>query len=390
MQVFKTYFKILQKQLVPILIYAGIFLFISIMITSNIRVENEKYKSSKVKTMVINKDGQSSLIDGFLEYLEKYADFVETEEDEDKIKDALFFRKAVYILTIPEGFTDQFLKSGEAKLTKQTVPDSIEAISIDNAIDNYFNMARVYRNQIQGIDYEQLNSYIEKNLEEETEVKFNVVTKDEVTYSNGYNMNFFNFLAYIMVSAFITGVSMVMFSFHGVDIRRRHSASPLTSRFMNIQLLFANLIFVMSYLLVFIIAAYILNRDRMININTLLTWLNAFVFSITALSISYLVGITVKSRKAIAAIATTLSLGLSFLSGIFVPQEYLGSAVLKVAGFTPTFWYVKANNAIGKITSFQWEETSDIFSYMAIQIGFAAAFISISLVVSKRKSQQAF
>jgi ABC-2 type transport system permease protein len=373
-----------------IIIYAVVFLSITIAITASIKVENESFKPSKVKIMVINKDGDSSLIDGFLKYLGKYASFVEPKDNEDDIKEALFFKEVQYVLTIPEGFKENFQNNEPVQLGKQIIPNSIEAIAIDNAVDNYFNMARVYLKDVPNIDYDKLNSYLEKNLAEETQVNLNVEVKDDVTYSNGYNMNFFNYLGYIIISAFITGVSLVMFFFQGIDIRRRHSASPITSRSMNMQLIFANMIFVFVYLLIFIIASYVLNRNRMINANTLLTWLNALVFSLTALSISYLVGIAVTSRKAIQAISTALSLSLAFIIGIFVPQEYLGAPVLRVASFTPTYWYVKANNEIFLIKSLKISEISHILGYMGIQLGFAAAIISIALVVSKRKRQQAF
>jgi ABC-2 type transport system permease protein len=73
---------------------------------------------------------------------------------------------------------------------------------------------------------------------------------------------------------------------------------------------------------------------------------------------------------------------------MFVPQEFLGSPVLKVASFTPVYWFVKANNAIETVTQASWSQLSGIASYMAIQLGFAAAIISVALVVSKRKRQQ--
>lgn len=390
MQVFRTYFKILKTQMVAILIYVGLFLGLTIMMSSSVQDEKEEFEPSKVKIMIVNRDGQSSFIEGFLEHIKEYVTLVETDEEEDARRDALFFRKVEYILTIPEGFTESFLAGEEVSLMKQSVPDSMKAVSVDSTIDNYFNMARVYLKHIPELNYDKLNAYVKENLKEETQVEFNIAIEDEVNHSNEYNKNYFNYLGYIAIAAFIIGVSMVMLSFHGVDIRRKHFASPLTGRSMNAQLIFANLLFVLAYLVVFVVAGYILNRNRMVNVNTILTWINAFVFSLTALSISYLVGITVKSRKAIAAIATALSLSLAFISGIFVPQEYLGASVLRVASFTPTYWYVKANDAIETISSFQWTEVSKVYGFMGIQLGFAAAIISIALVVSKRKRQQQF
>lgn len=390
MQVFSTYFKILKSQVVAILIYAGVFLFLTLAMTANAKLNNKTYETKKVSIMVVNEDGQSDLIDGFMKYLGTYANFVEPKEGEEAKKDALFYGKVQYILTIPSGFSKEYLNKGLVPLLKQTVPNSTEAMSIDNVVNNYFNMGKVYLKNVKDIEVKQLNTYISQNLKQETSVKLNVKIQNDVSFNNEFNEFYYNVLAYIMIAGFITSISMIMFSFNGVDIRRRHTASPLSSKRMNFQLIFANLIFVLVYVALFAVAGYLLNRCRMINLNTVLTWINAFVFAITALSISYLIGITVNNRKTIGALSTAISLSLSFISGIFVPQQYLGDAVINVAKFTPSYWYVKTNHVFAYITSINNKEIIQALGYMGIQLGFAAAFISIALVISKRKRQQAF
>jgi ABC-2 type transport system permease protein len=359
------------------------------MYTNNIGQDNNQFKAIKISAMVINEDGDNSFIKGFLDYMNQYVIFVEPAENEQAIKDALYYRKASYILTIPEGFTESFYENGEVSLIKLAAGDSMEAITVDNAINNYFNMAKIYQNYVPEINTNQLNAYVKANLQEQTQVSLKEEVTDSVGAGNSKNKFIFNYLGYIIIAVFITSVSTIMFSFHGLDIRRRHSVSPLSSRNMNMQLIFANLIFVLTYLVLFIVVGYILNPDRIVNTNTILYWLNIITFGIVTLSISYLIGISVNSKKAITALSTALSLGLAFLSGMFVPQEYLGASVLRVASFTPAYWFVKTNNTIETITSNSWSDISNIASYMAIQLGFAAAIISIALVVSKRKRQQA-
>jgi ABC-2 type transport system permease protein len=388
MQVFKAYFKILKTQIVSIMIYAGLFLMLTIFFTSNINENTEQFETKRVPIMVINEDGENSLINGFLNYIGDYVTFVEPKEDDAAIRDALYIREVSYILTIPAGFTDSFYNSREISLTKLTAPNSMEAISIDNAVDNYFNISKVYRGYLPKASAEEISDYVKANLLKQTKVQLNGEQKDAVSTGNSQNKYYFNYLGYIMIAIFITSVSTVMFSFHGLDIRRRHFASPITIRNLNLQLILANLIFVMIYMVIFIAAGYILNKQRIMNANTLLFWLNSFAFALVILSVSYLIGISVKSRKAISAISTAASVGLAFLSGMFVPQEFLGSPVLKVASFTPVYWFVKANNAIETVTQVSWSQLSGIASYMAIQLGFAAAIISVALVVSKRKRQQ--
>jgi ABC-2 type transport system permease protein len=391
MRVFNVYFKILKTQKTAILIYAAIFLALTILMsTTYINDEMDQFSVQKVNALVVNEDGQNEFLDGFLNYLENYVTYVEVEDNEETRKDALFYRKVEYILTIPKGFTEAFLSGEETTMSKEVIPDSMEAVAVDHAVDNYMNSAKVYLKHIPDIGQQELNQYVRRNLSNETKVSFDITRQDEKRSSDEFNNYYFNYLGYVLIAVFIIAVSSAMLSFQKIDIRRRHHASPITLRNLNTQLLFANLIFVFSYLVIFIVAGFISNPFRRVDVNLLLYCINAVVFAITTLSLSYLIGISVTSKKAVSAISTAISLSLAFISGMFVPQEFLGESVLRLASFTPTYWYIKVNNTIVSLTGYQWDNVSEILAMMAIQIGFAAAFISIVMVVSKRKSQQAY
>jgi ABC-2 type transport system permease protein len=157
MQVFKAYFKILNKHKISVIIYTVMFLAITIAITSKIDVSSDKFEVKKVKIMVVNNDGKSALTDGFLDYLKSYATFVEPKGDEEARRESLFFGETEYILTIPEGFSDSFIKGKAMTLQKQTIPNSMEAMSIDNVIDSYLNIAKVYLKDLPGLDSKKMN-----------------------------------------------------------------------------------------------------------------------------------------------------------------------------------------------------------------------------------------
>ncbi|MEQ8199683.1 MAG: ABC transporter permease, partial [Clostridiaceae bacterium] len=125
-------------------------------------------------------------------------------------------------------------------------------------------------------------------------------------------------------------------------------------------------------------------REDMMSYNGLLLCINALVFTIAALSISYLAGLLTRSRNAQSSIANVLTLGFCFLSGVFVPQEMLSEKCLTIASFNPVYWYVKANNAIGRLSNFTFDNLSAISTYMVIELGFAIAVFSVALVVNKQ------
>ena len=246
-------------------------------------------------------------------------------------KTLCFFRKVFYVLTIPKGFSEDFLSDGKhASLIKEVIPNRPETMSVNSAIDNYFNKAKLYLSYIPDLETEELYSYINENSNNNSEVHFDVHKDSDEVNSNEFNKNYYNYLGYIILGCFIIGVSTVMLSFHNKEIRKRQNASPLSTRSMNMQLILANMVLVLVYLSIFIVAGFITNPYRMINHNVVLYIINSVIYTLTALSISYLIGITVVSKNAVSALSTVVSLGCAFLSGVFVPQEFLGKAVQKV------------------------------------------------------------
>ena len=104
-------------------------------------------------------------------------------------------------------------------------------------------------------------------------------------------------------------------------------------------------------------------------------------FALCCASISYLIGNLIKSPNAASAVCNVVALGLSFISGAFVPQEQLGGSVLKIASLAPTYWFIKANNAIAVLSQFDFSHLKPIFSDMLILACFTVAFFSVALVI---------
>ncbi len=387
MQVFKLYFHLLKKNLPSMLIYMAIFLSIIIYLTLNSGDKKDMiFSENKVDVAFINDDEDSPLVNGFRSYLDNYCNFIDIPDDEISLKDALFFRRVVYIIRIPDGFTENFMNGENVKVEKTSVPNVAEAISVDIAVDRFFNTAAIYEKHIQDMDQNRLVSLVKDNLD----IKANVTMFSENTQENHQLIvKYYNFICYGLVSILVLGVGMIMLSMQKLDIKRRNLVSPMSTTSINIQLIIGNIVFTIGCLAVFVIAGAIITPGFKLDKTSAYLLLNAIVFSLSILSISFLVGIAIKSKNAANAIANVLSLGMSFLSGVFMPQEFLGDDILKISAFTPSYWYVKANNAIGTLTDFSISSLEDIHRSMLIEIGFAAAIFAIALVVSKKKSQEA-
>lgn len=385
MQVYKAYFKIIKKNIGQLSIYLIIFLLFAIIFGKvSTSPKDTDFESTKVNISIINKDENSKLISGLTDYLKENANIVDVGTSKEDLQDALFFREAEYIITIPKGFTKEILKGNkDINIEKTVIPNSTSEIYMDNLINRYLNTVKMYTSTIDNISQAKLVSNVNKDLSHTTDVKIKTYDND---YSNNASCaNYYNFFAYSMFAVLILGISLVMISFNNKDLKRRNLASSLSMKNMNIQMVFANITYAVVVWFVMIIASFIMFKNYMFTINGLLSLLNSFVFTLAALIISILISNLVTSRNALSAVVNVIALGSCFISGVFVPQQYLGDTVLSIAKFNPTYWYVKANDDIAILVNYSNENMRPIFMSMIIVLGFALAVYAVTLVVIKQK-----
>lgn len=384
MQVYKAFFKIIYKNLFQIMIYVMVFIFLAVALANtNSDPIKSDFRETKVNIVFINNDENSSLVEGLKGYLSKNANLLNIPDETRQLQDALFFREAEYIVRVPAGFTEGLLNGRVKQLEITTIPGSTSGIYMDNIINKFLNTTKTYTDNLENISEEQLLSYINNDLSQKTEVELNNSIAE--ASRNEKRAGYFNYIAYALLSILILGVSSVMIVFNNTDLRKRNLCSPVKLRSMNFQLILGNLSFAVLVWFVMIFSSLFMYGSYMFTLKGLLFLLNSLVFAFAALSISYLIGNIINSKNAMSAAANVLSLGTSFISGVFVPQELLGPGVLKLASFTPTYWYVKSNNTIADMVKFNMESLSPIFMNMLIVTGFTVAVLSVTLVVIKQK-----
>jgi ABC-2 type transport system permease protein len=366
------------------MIYVGIFLFFAVM-TSKLYTNpvNTDFTEAKINMVFINHDEDSKLVEGLKDYLNKNANIINIPDNTQKLQDALFFRQVEYIVKVPKGFYDG-LKTGKAvQLEKIALSGSASGIYMDSIINKYLNTAKIYAGNISGISDDEIVRLIDKDLAQKTEVK--IENPAPAKPSSERCMYYYNYLAYSLFAVLILGVSSVMMAFNNADLKRRNLCSPLKLKNMNLQLILGNISFAVLAWLAMILTSFIMYGGYMFSTKGALLLLNSFIFTLAALSISFLIGNLVKNRNAMSAAANVVSLGTCFISGVFVPQMLLGKTVLKIASFTPTYWYVKANNEIADLVNFGMENLTPVLSNMLIEFGFAAAVLAVTLAVIKQK-----
>ena len=107
-----------------------------------------------------------------------------------------------------------------------------------------------------------------------------------------------------------------------------------------------------------------------------------------SLSLSYLLGLFVKNSNMLNGLSNIVSLGMCFLSGVFVPMSVMDKKVLKIAQFLPVYWYEDINETLARYHSVSGNIATDIWKSLGIEVMFALAFVSVILALSKYKRQK--
>lgn len=387
MQVFKLCMKIIKKNMSVLLIYVFVFVIFSIIVSLSSGSRNKETDAFTVsKTSIAFLSGENTpLVNGLKEELGKIADFRDLPDETRVLQDALYFREVSCIVRIPEGFTEKFLKGENVQLEKTSVPDSASNVYIDLSINKYLNTAKLYLKLFDNISEEKLVECLRSDL-----ANFSpVVLKTSNPENTGAGMEYyFNYMAYTLLAILLFGMTSIILSFNQKELKMRNECSPLNPISMKLQLIAANLFFAVIAWAISVIFSIIIDFRNALSPNTFYLVLNSFAFTICGIGISFLAGSLIKNQDVMSSVNNVVILGLSFISGVFVPQHLLGDNVLKVASFMPVYWYVKANNTIAELERFGFSQLKPIFGMMLIQLAFALAFFAVALVVIKQKNHE--
>lgn len=388
MQVFKIYFKVIRSNRGQLIMYVMIFLLnvflVSVFYSNTATPQTSSFSVSKPKAAIINEDMPSGLVTGFTEYFSEHVSLQSLEERSDALKDALFFHTVEYAVKIPKEFTEAFMNGKDVSLEAAGTPDSTNTVLLQTLVDRYFSTASLYVKYGKGNNQEELARLVSADLNKTAPVWLE--SSSPVRPNEGQHLYVFNYQSYTLFAVLILGVTTFMLTFNETDLKRRNLCAPVRSVSMNLQMFLANMVYgVICWALMSGLSVAIYAR-AMISIQGLWLCLNAFVFMIACLGVSFLLGTLIKKRNAQVPLQNTLTLAFSFLSGAFVPQFMLGKTVLTIASFTPTYWYIKSNHAIVALSNFSLNNIAPVLFNMLIVLGFGAAALLCAMAISKKRS----
>ncbi len=358
-----------------VIISLVILVSFSFLTRLQVKEQSDEFTATKPNMAIVNND-DSAISNGLLEYLNDKVEL--TDVDSDGFEDAMFYRMIFFAVEIPEGYGLDFAENG-TELNALISVDSSQGYLAQNYVEEYLSYVKAYMNE----GYSQ-EVAVKKVLDIE-------VTGAEVVYHQG-NAQISNlFLSYKPASVYavllclLTILVPTLAMFKREKVKRRVEVGAISATKRNLNLLVAT---VVCGHIVWIITEAIAISLFFNDINWSLygyTLLNSYVLLWVGISLAFLISEFAKSPSIQTGIITVVTLGTSFISGVFVPQSVLNDVIINISKLFPIYWNIQSNQAIMN----GGEILSNMMQPVLIQCLFVVVFTGFGILFARNKSSKA-
>ena len=374
MTIFKTYWKIVKKNIGIIILYTVMLLVFG---TMNLKANKNSFEfiSSKPDIIIVN-NSSGIITDNLISYLKTNAN-VKNITNENDIDDAVFFRDANYVIYIPKEFENKIENGKEFNIdikTNNSYDSYIASELLNRYLDVFSKYMNLYNDKILAI--QKLDNTLNKKADVVIENKTNLNSKTSL---------FYNFSSYSIMAIVIYIICLVLSSFNDEKISKRTNVSGMNYKTFNNYLYISSFTFTFIIFIVYLILSFLILKSNILNINGILYSLNMFIFFIVSFTMSILISNLVKSKGAISGVVNVISLGSAFLCGAFIPVKYMPSFALKIAHIFPTFYFIDNNEYIASLQNFDKVSYEFVLKNFIIMIVFIIFFLILNTLVTRFK-----
>ena len=376
MTVFKTYLKILQRNIGLIVMY----LVIAIVVV-NLNAQNapapSSYEDIKITLGVIDRDN-SELSRNFHAYLKDHAEeMLEVEDEEHAIQDFIYDNYARGLIIIPAGFEEAALR-GEAEVTQKYSVEGVGMIAEMHAARYLTSLNALARS---GMGREDIMKQLEKTAETDAEITMLGNTEHKSNRGTIFTL----FSAYPVMAAMILIVGTVACVFNAQMIKRRNEVSAMPMWKLNGQLMIGNFAFSVLLIAILWATAMYVAPDMAFSMTGVMMFATMFALALSFSAMASLITAFVTKREVLSGIQSVIPLGLSFISGTFFDAALLSEGILNIAKLFPTYWYAQSIERIGLYEEYGAAQWGEVLGSIGIILAFGVGYYVLLLIVSNLK-----
>ncbi|MBZ6526589.1 ABC transporter permease [Aerococcaceae bacterium DSM 111021] len=366
--IFSTYWK-------ELIIYFLIFLgFVFVAIGQPEAGENQEFSSVTLDIAVVN-HSDDQLSEHLVDYLSASHE-VEMLSDVtiEDVENEVFSGTYQGMLYIPQDFEELVINGQAGQVELLLNERDMSSAQLNTEVDNYLRLAN--ERVASGVsDTSELTNQLDSTLNETAEVEMVGGLDNQnilLAYTTGIAL-----VGYFVLQIILGTVGMAMSEIKSDKIQDRINLSGISNLKYNTQVVLGQITYGGLILLVTISVLWFYIPSS-IPIDYVRVIISLTLFILTALSMAFLMTSITNNRNIINGLTTVISLGLAFLSGLFIPYEIMGTAIQRIAHFSPLFYF--RQSVMKDINSY-----SDLLTEWGLLLAFAVVFTLLGVAISQQK-----
>lgn len=378
MTTFKTFLRIVQKNLWVIIMYTMMLVTFSFANSSTGGQMN--FSASKPDVVIYNRDS-SNLSNAFVDYVKKNANVKEISEDGDALSDALYYSDVDYVVYIEKGFGEKISKGEDFEIEVKS-NGSYGSYLSETIVSRFVKVAKSFAPSPEAGIALRTNNLLENETKVELNTKLDAGGLSHAEF-------FYDFMNYSILAGIVFAISYATIGFRRRMVKKRLNVSATSYKAINRELMLCNFVLAAAMLAVYtILGLVVVGPSVIFSVNGLLMVLNSIVLTVFAVSFAFLLTNLVEKNNAILAIVNIVSIGSSFMCGVFVPAEWMPDAVIAVAHIFPSFYYVDNNRIFSTLEKFDGEHLTPVLINFGVLIAATIIMIILNNVVTKKKQKE--
>ncbi|ERH21068.1 ABC transporter permease [Actinomyces johnsonii] len=391
MSTFKTSLKIMAAHRSYVLVYLVALSLLGLNVgAARTEDASSQVKEATTSVAVIDRDG-STISRGVKDYVESAGKAQPLEDSRQAIQNATAQNRISYILIIPAGYGKQFQQAAREGAEPPRMDTVIGYESASGALmnvrtDSYAGQVADYLSTLTD-DPAHAVALARETMNHSAPAER--IAQDAKPLPHGFVV-YAMFSIYPITAFAIVTISTLMMALGRRSVRSRLTAAPVSSRSRSLGAIGACLVIgLVGWLWIFGLGATALGASAVTTSAPLLAIVGAALgaFMLFAVSLGFLLGQISPSQNVASAVANIGGLAMSFLSGAWVPTEWLPDAVVQAAKFTPGYWAAQAISGAYTATSM----SADVIRPLLVDCGicalFAVAILSVAMAVGRTRAR---
>lgn len=353
------------------LVYSLVFLLLALANAGQGASEATLFEDSRLDVRIVNPNQDDVVASELVTYLSQHHDVhLVTTDDELTLKEQLYSGETDGVVILPNHLTAS-LREGQAA-TQVLIGKSSASQLLYQTVASYLRFSRAL---LDAGEYspERIQAVMSQTASVE------VSSAAEGATDSSWGQEYFAFTPFLYLAIFIGIFGMIFSEMKGARVTQRIQMAELSASRVAMEQFLGGLVTVGVFVLIYTVAAVVIQPSFF--------WDDAFVKSVllssacavTSYALAFLlVTVIGESQYLYSAMSLLFGLGLSFISGIFVPVELLSDSVLKVSKLFPVYYAVEGIHASGSAFS---TYSGDL----AIVLAFGGVYLVAALAVNRVK-----